>query len=152
MNRYKMIGGAAALAIAFSSAPAFANEGRIEARGGVISVLDDEEATVGVAAGYDFDLGDTLFVGGEVSADKVLVEDSDIYVGFTGRVGARIAEATRIFVAGGYTVGEGEDTEHLGAGVQHAISDRIYLKAEYRHFFGDFADADSGVVGLGVRF
>lgn len=152
MNTYKMIGGAAALAIAFSSAPAFANEGRIEARGGVISVLDDEEATIGVAAGYDFDLGDTLFVGGEVSADKVLVDDSDIYVGFTGRVGARIAEATRIFVAGGYTVGEGEDTEHLGAGVQHAISDRIYLKAEYRHFFGDFADADSGVVGLGVRF
>lgn len=152
MHKYKLAGGAVALAIAFSSAPAFANDGYVEARGGIISALGDEEATAGVAAGYDFDLNDTLFAGVEVSGDKVLVDGSDIYVGFTGRIGTRLGENTKLFAAGGYTVGEGEDVPHLGAGLQQNVSDKIYVKAEYRHFFGDFADADSGVVGVGVRF
>lgn len=149
MRKIAIALGVAAAAI---STPAMANETRIEARGGIISALGTEEATAGVAAGYDFDLGDTVFAGVEVSGDKVLVDGSDIYVGFTGRLGTKIGEDTKLFAAGGYTVGEGEDVPHLGAGLQHALSDRVYVKAEYRHFFSDFADADSGVVGFGFRF
>lgn len=149
MRKIAIALGVAAAAI---STPAMADEARIEARGGIISVFGTEEATAGVAAGYDFDLGDTVFAGVEVSGDKVLVDGSDIYVGFTGRLGAKLSEDTRLFAAGGYTVGEGEDVPHLGAGLQHNLTDRIYIKGEYRHFFSDIADADSGVIGFGMRF
>ena len=149
MRKIAIAIGVAAAAI---STPAMANEARVEARAGVISVFCEEEAIAGVAAGYDFDLGDTVFAGVEASADKVLVDGADVAWGFTGRLGTKLGEDTKLFAAAGYTVGEGEDVEHLGAGIQHNVSDSLYVKAEYRHFFGSFADGDSGVVGLGLRF
>ena len=41
---------------------------------------------------------------------------------------------------------------HLGGGYQHKINDKVYLKAEYRHFFSDFVDLNTAAVGLGVTF
>lgn len=152
MRKYVLAAATVAVAIVTGASPALANEGRVEARGGVIWALDETEATVGAAAGYDFDLGDAMFVGAEVSADKVLVDDSDIYVGLTGRVGAKLGERGKAFVAAGYTVGEGEDVPHLGAGYEHRLGSNLYLKAEYRHFFSDFADADALTAGVGFKF
>lgn len=154
MRKYSTAMVAAMVAALAVTAPASANEGRVEVRGGPIFVADETEATVGVAAGYDFDLGSTMFVGAEVSADKVLIEDANIYVGFTGRVGGHIGERGKLFAAGGYTVSEGEDVWHLGAGYEHRVADAIYVKGEYRHYFSDFAnaDADAVVVGVGYKF
>jgi opacity protein-like surface antigen len=152
MKMLRTTGGAMVAAVALAASPAFADEARVEVRGGIISVADTEEATAGIAAGYDFDLNDTFFVGAEVSADKVLVDDSDIYVGLTGRVGAHLSKSAKLFLAGGYTVGEGEDVPHLGGGLEYNLTERVYLKGEYRHFFSDFDDADSFVAGVGLKF
>ncbi|WP_246021624.1 porin family protein [Alteraurantiacibacter aquimixticola] len=141
-----------AAATAALAVPAAANEARVEARGGIFWAGDAEEATAGVAAGYDFDLGNSAFIGGEVSADKVLAEDNDVYFGLTGRAGPKIGDNGRIFVAGGYTVGEGEDVPHVGGGFQYQLGPKVYFKTEYRHFFSDFADGDSLVAGVGARF
>ena len=140
---------AASVAVA---SPALANEARVEARGGVIWDSGTSEATAGVAAGYDYDLGSNAFFGAEVSADKVLVSGSDVYYGLTGRAGIKVGENGKLFVAGGYTVGEGEDVPHLGAGYEHKLGSNLYLKGEYRHFFSDFTDADAVSVGIGFKF
>ena len=140
---------AASVAVA---SPALANEARVEARGGVIWSGGTSEATAGAAAGYDFDLGSNAFFGAEVSADKVLVSGSDVYYGLTGRAGVKTGENGKLFVAGGYTVGEGEDVPHLGAGYEHKLGSNLYLKGEYRHFFSDFSDADAISAGIGFKF
>jgi outer membrane immunogenic protein len=144
----------ASLAIA---SPALANEGRIEARGGVIWSNGTSEDTYGVAAGYDFDLGATTFAGVEVSGDKIATSGTKVAFGVTGRLGVKTGEGTRLFGAGGYTTEACDLCEgqwHLGAGLEQKISGPVYLKAEYRHFFENSAvvGGDAVVGGVGVRF
>ncbi len=144
----------ASLAVA---SPALANEARVEARGGVIWGQGDSEAVAGIAAGYDFDLGSNAFAGVEVSGDKVLESNTRVAFGFTGRAGAKISDAGKLYAAGGYTTKFarfGDESFHLGAGYQHAFGDKFYGKVEYRHYFFDHgvADPDAVVAGLGVRF
>lgn len=144
----------ASLAIA---SPALANETRVEARGGVIWNNGDSEAIAGVAAGYDFDLGSSTFVGAEVSADKILESNTRVAFGFTGRAGLKTSEAGKLYVAGGYSTKpcrSCEDSLHLGAGYQHNFGKSLYGKVEYRHFFVDdgFSDPDAVVAGVGMRF
>lgn len=144
----------ASLAVA---SPALANEARVEARGGVIWGQGDSEAVAGIAAGYDFDLGSNAFAGVEVSGDKVLESNTRVAFGFTGRAGAKISDAGKLYATGGYTTKFarfGDDSLHLGAGYQHAFGNKFYGKVEYRHYFFDHgvADPDAVVAGLGVRF
>lgn len=153
----KTIFAAAAVAASLAfSAPALANEARVEARGGIAWAQGNEEAVAGVAAGYDFDLGNSenggLFVGVEGSADKVLAGGADVFFGTSARVGAKIGQSGKLFAIGGYSFGEGEDVPHLGGGYQHKINSNVYLKAEYRHFFSDFVDTNTASVGVGVTF
>ena len=142
----------ASLAVA---TPALANEARVEARGGVYWVPGDSEATAGVAAGYDFDLGPAVFTGVEVSADKILTSGTKAAFGFTGRVGTKLA-STKLFAAGGYTTEPCDLCEgawHAGAGAEVPLMGNVYAKAEYRHFFvNNFADSDSVVAGVGIKF
>lgn len=142
-----LIATAAAL---FAAAPAAANEGRAELRGGVAWANGDEEAIAGAALGYDFDLGSAAFAGVEVSGDKVLQDGADIVWGTTARAGAKLG-AGKLFAAGGYSFGEGDDAWHLGAGYEHKVSSSAYVKVEYRHFF-DVVDVNTAVVGVGVNF
>ncbi|MFN4114581.1 MAG: hypothetical protein ACK4GD_11625 [Sphingomonadaceae bacterium] len=141
----------AAATAALVAVPAQANEGRVEVRGGIAWAGGAEEAIAGVAAGYDFDLGDAAFIGVEASADKILAGGADIAWGATGRIGAKVSENGKLFVAGGYTFGEGEDVPHLGLGYSHKIGG-AYLTAEYRRFFSDFNDINAATLGLGVNF
>ncbi|MAY20277.1 MAG: hypothetical protein CL955_06630 [Erythrobacteraceae bacterium] len=145
----------AAAATAFAT-PAFAQDAdgevRVEARGGIVWAGGSEEAVAGVAAGYDFDLSDTLFLGVEGSADKVLVDGADVVWGVGGRLGTNIGERGKLFASGGYAFGEGEDVPYLGAGYNHGISDSVYLTAEYRHFFSDFIDVNAVTLGVGAKF
>ena len=146
---------AAAAATAFAT-PAMAQdaagEGRVEVRGGLATGGGFDEGFIGAAAGYDFDLGDTVFVGGEVSVDKVLVDGSDEIYGLTGRIGTKAGESTRIFAAGGRSFTSGEDVWHAGLGVEQKLGGNFYVKGEYRHFFSDFSDIDTFAVGGGIKF
>jgi len=140
-----------------AASPALANEGRVEARGGVNWQAGKSEVTTGLAAGYDYDLGSSAFGGVEVSGDKVLNSANNrVAFGFTGRLGAKVGDANKLFVAGGYTTkpcSTCKDSEHVGAGYEHNFGP-LYGKVEYRHNFanGGAADANSAVAGLGIRF
>ena len=142
----------AAATAALVAVPAQANEGRVEARGGVAWAGGAEEAIAGVAAGYDFDLGESAFIGVEGSADKVLASGADVVFGATGRIGAKVSENGKLFLAGGYSFGEGEDVPHLGLGYSHKLGTSVYVTGEYRRFFSDFQDVNAATLGVGVNF
>ncbi|ANC85734.1 hypothetical protein A7E77_01780 [Sphingomonas sp. NIC1] len=86
----------------------------------------------------------------------------DAYVG--GRIGTPIGDATLLYGKAGYTNVEQTfsarqttsgtvDGFRLGAGIEHRVSDRSTLKAEYRYanYDGSY-DRHQAVVGLGFRF
>lgn len=146
---------AASLVIA---TPALANEARVEARGGVVWGSGNSEAIVGVAAGYDFDLGTSAFAGVEVSGDKILDSATKrIVFGFTGRAGVKASENDKVFATVGYATKPCAlcvDSVTAGAGWEHNFGQKLYGKVEYRHFFtsDNAPDNDAVAVGLGVRF
>ena len=139
-----------------AATPALANEARVEARGGAIWGSGQTEAIAGVAAGYDYDLGKTAFVGAEVTADKILTSGTKVTFGFNGRVGAKIAENGKLYAVGGYNTENCDlcdGTWTAGAGYQHSFG-KLYGKVEHRHSFVNdgFPDFDAVVAGLGVKF
>ena len=146
---------AAALLTAIVATPAMAaegGEGRVEVRGGLITGNGADEATLGAAAGYDFDLGSTAFVGVEGAADKVLIDGADVQFSAGGRVGAKVGAAGKAYVTGGYTFSDIDDP-YVGAGYQHKLGQNLYAKAEYRHqFINNFGDFDTFVAGVGFAF
>ncbi|MCB2066306.1 MAG: hypothetical protein KDE15_06665 [Erythrobacter sp.] len=156
MNTLKIAAATLAAAAGLIAIPAAAQDApgtaRVEARGGIAWAAGNEEAVAGVAAGYDFDLGDTLFVGVEGSADKVLAGGADVVWGVGGRIGAHVSDRGRLYAAGGYAFGDGEDVPYLGAGYSHRVTDSVYLTTEYRHFFSDFVDVNAATVGVGFNF
>lgn len=147
---------ATAVAVAAIAAPAHAEgEVRAEVRGGVIWAFDESEATAGAAVGYDFDLGETMFAGVELSGDKVLVDGSDVAFGTTARFGGKIGDNGKLFAAAGYTFGLDDDSGdawNLGAGYHHKLGEKLYIGTEYRHYFDDFADADAINLVVGATF
>lgn len=147
----------AAVAAAAAATPALANEARIEARTGVIWNGSDSDAVAGIAAGYDYDLGSTLFVGVQGSADKILAHDNRVSWGLGGRIGAKVLPETKLYAVADW---QSKNCSHcnsavgVGAGVQQGIGSRYFVKAEYQHLLiGDSTpDADLGLVGVGVKF
>lgn len=143
-------------AFAFAS-PALADEARVEVRGGVFFGGGVTQDVYGVAAGYDYDLKGSGFVGVEVSADKVATSGTTVAFGASGRLGLKASTGTRLYVEGGYTskiCSSCEHAIHAGAGFEQNIGNNVYGKLGYRHFFvgQGIPDFDAAVVGLGVRF
>lgn len=144
---------AAAVAVpAAAQAQEAMGTGRAEVRGGIAWASGEEEAVAGAALGYDFDLGDSAFIGVEGSADHLLADGADFVWGLGARAGIRVNDAGRLYAAGGYAFGDGEDTPYLGAGYSHRIGQSVYVSAEYRHFFSDFLDVNAATVGVGFNF
>lgn len=140
---------------ALAATPAYASgEGRVEARGGLATCCNTEEAFLGVAAGYDFDLGEKAFIGIEGSADKILVDGSDVLFGVAARVGAKAGENTRLYAVGGMGFADGDSDPFLGAGAQFGFGGRAYGKLEYRRVItsGGLPDVNFFGAGVGVRF
>jgi hypothetical protein len=91
----------AAAGVLAAAAPAMANEARLEIHSGVIWNHDSNDATIGAAAGYDYDLNKLAFVGAEVSADKILAGVYNrVDFGFTGRAGVKINNSKLYGLAG----------------------------------------------------
>jgi outer membrane protein W len=146
---------AAALLTAIVATPAMAaegGEGRVEVRGGLVTGGGDEEGVLGVAAGYDFDLGDTAFIGAEIAGDKVLIDGTKVQFSTGARAGAKVGTSGKLYATGGYTFGQIDDP-YIGAGYQHKFGSNVYGKLEYRHqFINNFSDYDSFVAGVGFAF
>lgn len=147
----------AAAAALVSATPSLANEYRAEARGGVIWSGGENEAIAGIAAGYDYDLAPSTFIGAEVTADKILTSNTKVSFGFNARGGVSVPTLGKLYAVGGYNTKACDSCDGqwtAGAGAQHTFLPMIYGKVEYRHFFErKFTnDADAVVVGLGVKF
>lgn len=145
---------AAALLSAAVATPALAADGeaRVEVRGGYITGSGLDDATLGVAGGYDLNLGDKMFIGAEIAGDKVLIDGARVQFSSGGRLGANVSPNGKLYVAGGYTFGDIDDP-YVGAGYQHKLGKNLYAKAEYRHqFIGGFQDTDTFGVGVGLAF
>ncbi|NKJ41254.1 MULTISPECIES: outer membrane beta-barrel protein [unclassified Novosphingobium] len=140
-----------------AAAPAMANEVRVEAHSGVLWNHDSTDATAGVAAGYDYDLGPAAFGGVEVSADKILNSYAKrVSVGVSGRLGANLA-GTKLYAVGGYATTPCSDCGgawNFGAGVQKSFLQKFYGKVEYRHYIADegLGNRDAVTAGVGLKF
>lgn len=154
----KKIAVAVAIAAAGIAAPAMADEARVEVRSGAAfdNGRHETQWVLGVAAGYDFDLADSgVFVGGEGSLDLVAGSTDSVF-GLTGRVGAKLSDADRLYATGGYSF-NGVEGVHAGAGYQHRFGKTFYGKVEYRHVFDSGSnlgtdDEDVAVIGIGLAF
>jgi hypothetical protein len=139
-----------------AAAPAMANETRVEAHTGVIWNHGTTDATAGVAAGYDFNLG-PAFAGAEVSADKILNGSTNkVSVGVVGRLGAGFL-GIKAYALGGYATEPCSGCAgawQVGGGIQKSFLMKFYGKLEYRHYMSDdnFPNADAVTVGAGVKF
>ena len=146
---------AAALLSAIVATPALAADGgeaRVEVRGGYITGSGFDDATAGVAAGYDFDLGSAAFAGAEIAGDKVLADGYKVQFSAGGRAGAKVGTNGKAYVNAGYTFGQIDDP-YVGAGYQHKLGQNVYGKIEYRHqFINNFSDHDTFGVGVGLAF
>lgn len=145
----------ALLALTASAAQA-AGEGRFEVRGGVATVsafgVSASEGIIGVGFGYDFDISkSSVFIGVEGGADRLMVQGAKITGSVGTRVGAKLGDATRLFVTGGLGFGDGESSPYLGVGAQQKLGGNFYGKVEYRRAF-DFIDVDYIVAGFGMTF
>ena len=146
---------AAALLSAIVATPALAADGgeaRVEVRGGYITGSGLDDATLGVAGGYDYNLGDKAFAGVEIAGDKVLIDGAKVQFSSGARLGANLGTNGKLYATGGYTFGQIDDP-YVGAGYQHKLGQNIYAKGEYRHqFINNFGDFDSFVAGVGFAF
>ena len=138
---------AAVAASALLSAPAMANEGRVEARSGIAWANGNEDFIAGVAAGYDFDVDANVFVGVEGSIESNFEGDEFYNVG--ARLGTKIGDG-KLYLTGAYEI----DSEEfgVGAGYEHAIGNNVYGKVEYRRYLLNGTDVNTAGVGLGMRF
>ena len=143
---------AACAAATFAASPAMANEGRVEARGGIAFAGGQEEAFAGIGAGYDFDLGESAFAGVDLGADKVLASGAKVLWSVGGRVGAKAGEKGKAYVLGGIGFSDGFERGYAGAGYQHKLTDSVYGKVEYRRVFLSGTDINFAGVGVGVAF
>jgi outer membrane immunogenic protein len=141
----------AAAAAAVVATPAMAaGEGRIEGRAGIAWANGfGDDFIAGVGAGYDFDLGETAFVGPEASYDTNF--DGLNAVNLGGRFGFKAGEKTKLYLAAGYDVAD-IDEFNAGVGVQHAFGEKVYGKVEYRRYFLNGTDLQAAVAGVGVKF
>lgn len=133
---------------------------------------------IGGFAGWNFDVGHNVILGaeGDVNYDwnKKTVETTKFGTEFSGSARARAGYAidrALLFVAGGWTAAKGKLYESdvnqttsktfsgwtVGGGVDYAVTDRIFTRAEYR--YNDFGsksfddvkiDTKQHVVNLGV--
>lgn len=140
----------AALASTAAATPAYAaGEGRVEARSAILWTDDGDTFVGGVAAGYDLDLGESAFVGPEVSYDTDF-NGGDL-LNLSLRAGVKAGEKTKLFVAAGYEIA---DVDELNAaiGIEHKFTDKLFSKVEYRQFFNAGSNLNSAGLTVGVKF
>lgn len=155
----------AAAAVATISATAAQAQSYIEVRGGIAGSPDTTTETIGLAAGYDIDVGSGAFVGTELTVDTNASFDTPFY-GLNLRVGTKIGETGKLFATAGaaryetsgYIYGpnyflaySGWETDVVaGVGYQHKIGNSMRLSVQYQRYFD--LQANRGTVGIGFEF
>jgi outer membrane immunogenic protein len=148
-----------AAALALAATPAHADETRVEVSTSGNFYGGDYQQSIGAAIGHDFTLSPGFFAGPEVSIEKLLASDTLTSVGISGRVGANLGPAGKLYAVGGWASQPyhgGNPDWDIGAGYSHALSTMTYGKLEYRHYTssanGWTPSRDVLSVGFGVHF
>jgi len=135
----------------------------------------DNGVLYGIGAGYDLRRGNTVFgIEGEASDSTQKKElgavtekaSRDLYVG--GRLGYVLGGNNLLYAKAGYTnarytvdgtatgvnLAEGNlDGVRVGAGIEHQLGSRTFVKAEYRYSnYEQGVSRNQVVAGFGVRF
>jgi outer membrane immunogenic protein len=156
---------------------------RLDAETGIAGAPDKAQGVrLGAAVGYDVAVSPNFFIGAEAGIGWRLDDRERVTVGTTRasidsgrdidvslRLGARVAPRTLLYAKAGYAntqfegavrtgatltlVEDDEDGHRLGAGVEHMLNDRLFVKGEYRFTdYGDDVQRHQALVGFGVRF
>ncbi len=141
----------AAAAAALAAVPAQANEARVEVRGGAAWGGGGTEAFAGVGAGYDIDVSETVFVGVDAGADKLLVNGAEVLWSVGARIGVQQGGKGKFYALGGVGFCCGEQDPYAGVGYQISLGEKAYVKGEYRNVFVNNSD-DVSFAGLGIGF
>ena len=139
--------------------PAHADENRVEVHTTGNFYGGDYQQSIGIAAGHDFTLAPGFFAGPEVSVDKLLAANTLTSFGVSGRAGADLGSAGKLYAVGGWATTPyhgGNSDWNVGAGYSHALSVGTYGKIEYRHYTssanGATPSRDALTVGVGAHF
>jgi len=141
------------------STPALADETRVEVNTSGNFYGGDYQQSIGIAAGHDFTLAPGVFAGPEVSLNKLLATDTLTSFGVSGRIGANLGPAGKLYAVAGWATQPyhgGNPDWDIGAGYQHALTPGTYGKVEYRHYTssadGVTPSRDAITLGFGVHF
>ena len=139
-----------------ASGVAQANEAYVEATGGGSWNDEATDAIGGFALGYDVDVTETVFVGVEATAEKLLTDGTRVAWGIGGRAGAEVLPRSKIFVSMNWQSKDCRECGNavgLGTGWEQNLSEKIYAQIEFKHLFiDDEANANVGIIGLGLMF
>lgn len=142
---------AAAAAAATLATPAYADETRVEARGGIVWCCGASDETIGLVVGHDFDIGEKVFLGVEGVVDSNFDLDDPV-LGVNARLGTKVGENTKIFALAGYAHATDFDQDDavVGAGVQHNLGEKALLSLQYQRTLD--LELNRVLVGVGLRF
>ena len=121
----------------------------------VTKSVDKSDVTYGGLVGFDLPVSDNVVVGLEANVDN-LFNRRDI--GVTGRLGYVVSDDTLLYVNGGYSnysdvLSRKLDGLSVGAGVEHNLSDNVFLGASYKYTDFENGVGKNGVsLSFGVRF
>jgi hypothetical protein len=147
--KFKLIIAAAAASVVIS--PAYANEARFETRVGSAWVSGVSSEAIGVAIGYDADIGSKLFIGAEIVADTDFDLSSPV-IGVNTRFGTNVSKNGKLFGLVGYardTTFDFDDTL-VGLGYQHNIGSKSFVSVQYQRYTD--TDVNRATLGIGLKF
>jgi outer membrane immunogenic protein len=162
MNKFACIAAATIVALSATTAQA---QSYLEVRGGIAGTSETTTETIGLAAGFDTDVGSSAFVGAEITADTDASFSTPVY-GLNARVGTKMGEDGKLFATAGvarlqdsgYIYGLGYFVAYsgwytdftAGAGYQHKIGKSTRLSIQYQRYFD--TQANRGSIGIGFEF
>lgn len=137
-------------AVAVFAAPSYAaTEGYVEGRVGYAWAVGDSE-TIGAAVGYEFDVGNDVFLGAEAVATTEASFSSPI-IGANTRIGLRATETDKVFGTIGYAYDTYSDLDDtlIGGGYEHKFG-KTAVSVQYQRSLA--WDINHVFVGFGFKF
>lgn len=162
MKKFACIAAAAVATFSVTTAHA---QSYFELRGGIAGASDVTTETIGLAAGFDTDVGSSAFVGAEITADTDASFSTPVY-GLNARLGTKMGEDGKLFATAG--VARLQESVYLyvpgyllaysgwytdvtaGVGYQHKIGKSMRLSVQYQRYFD--TEANRGSIGIGFEF
>lgn len=121
---------------------------------GATYAQDGGDAAVGAFVGYDFQLGNNIVLGGEVTYQAGTdIDDGDAFVQFSdARTNGAISDVLGLNARLGYAMGQVMPYVTAGLVTATLETDTSYLEGGMRRSFGGSADVNGTRVGIGALY